>query len=211
MSTEHSRQRRRPLARLAAAAALALAVTAGVIGAAATPAQADNFGGCYGPLVDQGCVPDNFNHWYCYDESVGTINATYRNQIFLAMDYLHAQTNYDVVYEPNGVCNTVTDVKWQVTTAVAPNRGDYQCLDWNSANNCEQALLRLNPNLLTNNHNRRKTACHELGHSVGLAHGRRGATPEYYDDCMVVNAVSTDDASAITYNQHHRTHINNRA
>lgn len=210
MSTETRRPRRRLFARAAATLALTLVASAAVMGAGA-PAQADNFGGCYGPLTDQGCVPDNFNHWYCYDESVGAISQTYRTQIVAAMVWLHDNTSYDQFFEPNGVCNTVSDVVWQVTTAVAPNRGDYACLSFNSAGRCEQARLRLNPNLLTNTANRRKTACHELGHSVGLAHGQFGAsTPEYYDDCMRTGSVNNETRFQ-QLNLHHRTHANNRA
>ncbi|WP_162907922.1 hypothetical protein [Allorhizocola rhizosphaerae] len=210
MSTQPSRPRQRLFARLASIA-LTVAATVAAVGAIAMPARADNFGGCYGPLTDQGCVPDNFNHWYCYDESVGTINQTFRTQIVAAMVYLHDNTSYDQFFEPNGVCNAASDVVWQVTTAVAPNRGDYACLTFNSAGRCEQARLRLNPNLLTDTHNRRKTACHELGHSVGLAHGQFGAsTPEFYDDCMRTGPVNTETRFQ-QLNLHHRTHANNRA
>ena len=61
----------------------------------------------------------------------------------------------------------------------------------------------MNPTLLDDDLNREKTACHELGHSLGLTHH---ASP--YDDCMISGPVN---AGHKEYINHHINHIDNRS
>jgi hypothetical protein len=190
-----------PIRRGRAGLATALAVLLGGVLSAgvvpATAASADGFPSCAGA----GCLPDNFNHWWCYDGSVSVVLAS---AIRRAMNTLDEQTNYTQINEPDFVCNTTTDVVWQQNTGIS-DRGDFWCLDDNSSGRCEQARLRLNPNLLTDTSNRRKTACHELGHSVGLTHGTFNVDNDRYTDCMRSGLVDNDDAWWV-YDDHHVKH-----
>jgi hypothetical protein len=170
--------------------------------APAAPAQADTFGLCD---VDHGCLPDNFTHTYCI--TVG-VNVVLTNAIHAAMENLDNQTSYSDVFFSCPSFPNVADAIWQQSTTISA-RGDYLCQRFNSAGLCIQARLRLNPNLLTDTANRRKTACHEIGHSVGLKHGT-DADNNLYNDCMKSGPVVADQLFD-QYDSHHVTHINNRA
>jgi hypothetical protein len=194
---------RRSRARLAATVAVVLGGVLGAVVVPASSATADPFPSCAG----NGCLPDNFNHWWCYD---GSVNVLLTSAIRRAMNNLDEQTNYTQINEPDFVCNATTDVRWQENSGLGDTRGDFWCLAPNSAGRCERARLRLNPTQLTDTTNRRKTACHELGHSVGLTHGdpRDPVNNDSYTDCMKSGEVD-NDASWWVYDQHHIDHANN--
>ncbi len=203
---------RRGPGRLAAAA---IALLTAVLGTAlavtpATPASADAFGGCYGLESSQGCVPDNFNHWYCFS---GTVNSNIRTAFINAMVNLDTQTSYADFAESAG-CNNVTDLVVVQDTSLGA-RGQYACEGFNINNHCEQATLRFNPNNLPTANDRTKTACHEIGHSVGLKHGivsgpnADNAFPAY-NDCMWSGSIPSG-LDFDGYNAHHVAHINARA
>jgi len=174
---------------------LCSALLAGVtIAAPAAPATADEFNGCNSV---SGCLPDNFDHTYCWGSSFTASDL--RSAANYGMGNLDSQTSYFDTFI--GTCGSVTDLIWH-TMSSSTTRGDYLCLAKNSANECEQARVRLNPTLLTNTLNREKTACHEIGHSGGLAHSDTAS------DCMVNGAVTSGHR---TYNDHHRAHLNNRS
>ena len=80
-------------------------------------------------------------------------------------------------------------------------RGAYQCTSTSgvSGPGCQTARLKLNPDLLNDDLNRKKTACHEVGHSGGLSHE---SDP---NDCMVPGPVSSGHTD---YNTHHIGHLN---
>jgi hypothetical protein len=74
-------------------------------------------------------------------------------------------------------------------TALPGVRGWYDCaVPYGSV--CARAEVRLNPSLLTNQLNRRKTACHEVGHYGTLAH-YSGSGGHGHEDCMKSGAVSS--------------------
>lgn len=186
-----------------------LAATTSVAVSAPSPAAADTFGACYGPGSHEGCVPDNFNHWYCYN---GAVDNTLRAAFESAMATLDLRTSYTQFQEPNGVCNTVTDIV-VVQDASLTARGQYSCQTFNAFNDCDQGEVRLNPNLLTTVLDRTKTACHEIGHSVGLRHGNPNVAADNnsYTDCMRSGNPPTGAGSLPTsYDAHHIQHINNR-
>lgn len=167
----------------------------------ATTASADTFGGCNS---NEGCLPDNFSHVYCFN---GAMNSNLQNAILGALQYLHDETSYDVVLDGNGCVNTTDLVMTQDTSLGA--RGEYDCIIPNSQGNCERAHLRFNPNNLPSANDRVKTACHEIGHSVGLKHGIDGVDNDDYTDCMFSGAIPPG-LNFDEYDAHHIAHINNR-
>lgn len=186
----------------AAAALTMLAAATIALVLPATPASADGFGGCDS---NEGCVPDNFNHWYCFSTAM---SVNIRGAFEAAMLYLDEETSYDTFEEPAG-CNTATDLVVSQDTSLGA-RGQYSCQDWNDADDCEQATLVLNPNRLPTDEDRVKTACHEIGHSVGLRHGIDGVDNDEYTDCMYSGEIP-DGLNYDEYDDHHMAHINNRA
>ena len=209
------RRRLRRLACVTLAAVAAIGVTA--------PAMADPFGldTPTNNVNGVGAIPDNFGHTYCFDG--GGWTTAWRNIVHSRMAALDAETSYwDIFPIPND-CALITDLYFQLDTAMTP-RGDYRCQLWNKGvdgvpnsgdDRCESAIIRLNPNLLTDDHQRRKTACHEIGHSVGLAH-RLWPTPDplldrpnYWDDCMETGPVLAG-IQWEHYNDHHEDHVDSR-
>jgi predicted Zn-dependent protease len=115
-----------------------------------------------------------------------------------AMDNLDAQTSYFENYMD--VCTSATDVVWKADSSL-PARGSYIYLDF-VGSLCQRARVTINPTQLSNDINRRKTSCHEIGHSGGLAHA------DEHGDCMRNGAVSSGHQS---YNAHHVEHLNDRS
>jgi len=187
-----------------------LAACAGIL-AAAAPAQADEFGQV---TSTSGAIPDNFNHWFCFSGSNWT--TTWRSVVTSRMQNLDSQTSYTDSQEGNG-CTSLTDIVFILDSGLGSStRGLYSCTAFNNGDDdipgsgdeeCETSVIRLNPTLLTDSHQRLKTACHEIGHSVGLAHGSNSAT--FWNDCMISGAVAAG-IQWEQYNAHHVAHANSR-
>lgn len=129
---------------------------------ASTPAHADSFPGTM--------YADGDNHTYCYtstfttDTSVGSY----------AMWVLAATTDMHRTYQS---CTSKTDVWWWQADLPGGVRGQWSCYAveaWWLPHVCETADVTLDfPELdkgADDWHDRRKTAVHEVGHSVGLDH-----------------------------------------
>jgi hypothetical protein len=139
---------------------------------------------------DSGRRPDNSEHTYCWGSGFTTTNAHDASRY--AMGNLDSQTTmFDNFI--NGGCSSITDARWIKTTDNVD--GYYQCLDFNSAGECETAHVALNFGNMGSWADWKQTACHETGHSVGLTHGNF--------DCM------STDSSKQHYSDHHRGHVNN--
>lgn len=125
-----------------------------------------------------------------------------------AMNNLRQQTG---MTEEQVQCDAqFTDVVVQ-SRDLGGSRGQYECLDRSSVNQnvCLMSAVRYDGTRINAEGpqdylqgNRDKTACHEIGHSVGLKHHE---SP--YEGCMVSGRVQ---AGHRDYNGHHRWHINNR-
>jgi len=151
-----------------------------------------------------GCVPDGGDHTWC-DSVFFTFEDALMAAREYALDNMVAQTNYgrNHVGSYEGECPSSTDTYWIVDDSLGSTRGYYQCKSFNDDGNCAHAWIRLNPDALTNTLNRRKTACHELGHSLGLEHH-----PSPYGDCMMSGAVTSGHQQ---YNSYHVARINARS
>ncbi len=159
-----------------------------------SPANADPYGA--GP-PDGGLPSDGAVHDWCY---ISVPSSAYTSVITASMTYLDSATNVTVQQVGSG-CTANTDVRWRVVDIPTSGvRGDATCTATTSTGNCNSFQVRLDPNELTDVNNRRKTACHELGHTNGLTHGGTA-------DCMRNGAVTT---ATSTYSTHHIGHINNR-
>jgi hypothetical protein len=204
MSINHQAGKRR----IAVGAVLSMVVTAAIALVLPAPrASADLFGGCYGAFNAQGCLPDDFNHGFCFS---GIVNQNLRTAFTAAMANLDAQTRYfDTALTS---CDNLTDVI-VIQNVTLTSRGRYTCIISNAAGNCERGHIDLNPNNLLSPEDRVKTSCHEIGHSVGLKHGiTQGAAPDngMYLDCMRSgNIVNMQDFDS--YDNHHVDHIDDRA
>ena len=197
----------------------ALTVSVLVPFALAAPASADSFG------LDQpnnnvpgvGAIPDNFDHTFCFSGVGWTAN--WKDLVSSRMQNLDTQTLYFDNPVPNGACQNPTDLHFKLDTTL-PNgtRGSWGCRLWENGadglpnsgdDRCSAANIKINPNpgVLVDNHQRRKTICHEIGHSVGMMDGTNTAT--YWNDCMVSGTVAAGNQWE-QYNSHHRTHANSR-
>jgi hypothetical protein len=97
------------------------------------------------------------------------------------------------------ICVSTTDAVIMVSNTAATGvgvRGSTVCTKVASGR-CDSAIIRLNSDLLTDYTQRRKTACHEIGYTVGMSHD--GA----YGGCMV-----SGTSSASKYSSHHVAHVN---
>jgi len=169
-------------------------VALSILGMTISPsiARADIFGG--GP-PDSYYYADNALHMYCFD--LNFIPA-WQNPMVDALTNLQNQTN--IIVQESVTCSADTDVAFMVKNGPfwAGIRGQTACRNLaKQAGVCAGSIIVLNSDLLTNYQMRRKTSCHELGHSVGLSHATTG------DDCMISGI-----SSLITYNSHHISHIN---
>lgn len=200
--------RRRRVGRSLLLATLALSAIASV--AVAPSATADE-AGLYNST--SGALPDNWNHTYCFSGAGWT--ATWKGYVNTQMANLDTQTNY---YDTSKACDSITDISFQLSSSISA-RGDYTCLSWNLGNDntantgdeeCEASRIRINSSssVLPDAHQRKKTICHEIGHSVGLAHGTNTAT--YWNDCMKSGTVAAGTQWE-KYNAHHVSHANAHA
>lgn len=132
---------------------------------------------------------------------------TYPNLPQLTMDeQLAAPTDATVTRQ--ATCHTTgtarTDAIWLAGNLVGM-RGGTRCVSMVN-NICDSAHITLDfaeLNLGTDDkEDRRKTACHELGHSVGLSH-RDDAV-----DCMINGEIPSTASQWQNYGYHHRQHIN---
>lgn len=174
--------------------AVTAAICVGLV-ALGTPANADPY--AVGP-PNAGYMPLSRTVSSCNHSSV---NATYQPVVSASLNYMDTNTSYNRAGCTSGSNSTVT---WYVTTSIgSTTRGSYQCQATSSTPGfCQFGYIRLNPNLLTDATNRRKTACHELGHALGLSHHSSGGY-----GCMISGAVSTTTSLWVS---HHLFHLEQR-
>jgi hypothetical protein len=180
---------------ITAAVCMGLLAAGGIAGTA----SADEFGQAN---TTSGRIPDNDRHWYCY---TGVWSHQWQGIVSTAMENLDAQTSYTSYQEPDGQCRAATDVTFILDSTIDA-RGTATCTK-RTGSLCDKATVRLNQTLLTDYHQRLKTTCHEIGHTVGLAHGSDRTT--FWNDCML-SGTAPAGAQYERYNAHHVAHINSR-
>lgn len=142
-------------------------------------------------------APDNRLITYCWARAFDG-NGSLKAAAQYALQNLEQQTSYTSRSHTND-CTANTDIVFRITRD-SGLRGAYQCVRRNSAGRCQQANIWMNPANLTNTLNRRKTACHEVGHYGRLVHHNPP-----YNDCMVSGHISSGHQR---YNAHHVWHLN---
>ena len=152
--------------------------------------------------------PDKGNHSWCYASK-------FKQQAVAdaAMTWLRNQTVVDTIYYSS--CNDAIDVKW--TEKSVPNAfGSAVCKYRTSLDRCDQYIVTLNMTTINASAHpasqRRKTACHELGHTVGVRHysGDNRPGSDTTHSCLRSGPVPTPDRSwHKRFGNHHRvSHIN---
>lgn len=173
-------------------AAVALALVVALAPSGELPATADTYGSCD---ISSGCLPDGSIHDYCFNLSyISSLSTPVTN----AMANLDSQTDMSDNYISLCTANTDIVISWVGNATLGSSTlGDYTCLTKQPTGRCNQARVRLNSDLLSTASNKQKTACHEIGHSTGMAHGPS------YGGCMVSGYSNT-----IVYSAHHIAHVN---
>lgn len=128
------------------------------------------------------------------------------------MDNLDFQT--DMSTGDPDTCSSVTDVQWRQRPLPGATRAWWYCpLEHLVGDVCTAGIIEVDLDEIAAQAgpyqlNLDKTACHELGHSVGMTHHVHADvhdTQPDYDDCMVSGPVH---AGHDFYSIHHRFHVN---
>lgn len=162
-------------------------VTFMLVGVLAIPANADPYGT---GVPGTGRIPETTTVRYCIESGMSNpfINAYNGSAV-----YIYNNTRYSTTR----ICTNHTLLA--IIDNIPGYRGWYNCDTVGTLGRCAFATIALNSQLLTNDINRRKTACHEWGHHLGLTHHDSGSW-----GCMINGAVTQ---ATQTYVLHHRNHI----
>jgi hypothetical protein len=203
--------------RLISAALAAIVSIPLLVVAVAIPAAADSW------PVNENFRPDRGSHTYCWSNSSLPTEAV-RNQMYYAMDYMNDNTKAKRAYHLH--CDLSgsgqTDVVWARGGSAI---GTARCVVKWSNRRCDRYDVRVNETLIRDHYSNsthrtrqyRKTACHELGHTLGLNHFTtnhdrygNGDTSYYHGSCQRSGWDGKVTSSWIrTWESHHRSHINN--
>ncbi|MCC5578978.1 hypothetical protein IMZ11_25455 [Microtetraspora sp. AC03309] len=182
------------------------------------------------PWPWDGIYPDKSTHSYCYTTSVPD---SIRSYIPGAMNYLVSATDIPGVpfQDPCDTKNSnedgdpATDVAW-FQAWVQDGYGDATTCKVRTASQpgwCDMRFVKINKAAVDAaddpHHQYIKTVCHELGHSLGLAHydadgGLGGIPPGGEWDCMVSGHVTQPGAPPVSdpwiwqLNSHNKDHVN---
>jgi hypothetical protein len=147
-----------------------------------------------------GWPPDGGSHWYCYGTGFDT-DLEY-NADWAMEQSLESQT--DAVSQYRATCNFWVDVTF-LDAALNPGvLGTTSCEDWDPVRyECGASDVRLDPAQINvgvnDDYHQSMIACHEVGHSVGLAHAN--------NDCMGGQEPDPNDATDYHYSAHHKDHV----
>lgn len=159
------------------------------------PAKADPYGT---GTAGAGLMTASLSPKFCLGS---TMSANEKLTFRAAATYVKNNTIYSLT-ESSQCAGVVLPSFWvrRDSSMGSLTRGYWQCVQ-QGFGKCSRANIGLNPTLLVNPINRRKTSCHELGHGLGLKHHNAGY------GCMKSGSVSV---ATTTYVAHHLTHISKR-
>ena len=180
----------RTLRRGAAAAILGVSLLASL----PSVATADDFG-TNNPNTGTGPRADDRFHDFC---SVTPWEADWGAPLFDSMVSLESQTGGEVDVQHYSSCGGGTDVVGVrlSSTTMFDDRGQYVCRSYARTNVCDNGDARVNMDYANTYATRRKTFCHEVGHSMGLTH------TDAYGGCMVSGYSTVTSLSS-----HHVSHL----
>lgn len=199
MALRETRRARRPL-RLPKVIGVALCAVV-MTSLSGLAANADDWGT---GTSDTGAHPDGSSHSFCYQP----LNSSAVHNIENAeWNSLEDETDANVVFDSD--CDytggTETDVSWDTVDLSGSLRGRAYCEDFDNGN-CDQFYAELDLDEISEGSNddidTTKTACHELGHTVGLTHHSAG------HGCMISGEIPGTDVDWRRYVAHHKGHIN---
>ncbi|WP_216209962.1 hypothetical protein [Amycolatopsis aidingensis] len=182
---------------------LLLAVLAlGTVLVAPGSAQATKFPETY--------LADSQSHGYCFVG--GGWFQSRKNSVHYAMDKLGDPTDMTTFMERGGAypgdCKPGTDVAFFAADLPGNVRGLAQCADWNSSDRCNKSKVTMDYPQLDEGpwdwQDRRKTALHEIGHTVGLGHHSPGA----HDCAMLRGPIPNKNLKWRQLHPHDHYHIN---
>ena len=190
--------------RVVRTATAALVMLTAQLGSA--PSYADEWGYQDG---DTGAHPDENPHTFCFSSTVGAdLQYNVREAEYNA---LRDDTDADVAFVSS--CNwdgyQETDGVWRNVDLAGQTTGSTPCQSWENGvvqGQCDQYYINLDgPEIRVGEYDEideTQTACHELGHAVGLTHGG--------DDCTIsTGPTPPTDPRYRRYGSHHRgDHIN---
>lgn len=151
-------------------------------------------------------LPDSKGHAFCLTDSMNTKEK--RDIAYWAMDRVGDTTDLDTFVEP---CAAGTDVWWAAKDLGGTLRGWAECVTWNSDRGvCDSADVILDLGRLNRGnddwYDHRKTAVHEVGHTVGLDHHSPGA----HDCAMIRGEIPGRDMKWRSFHAHDIAHINDQ-
>jgi hypothetical protein len=150
-----------------------------------------------------GRIADSAGHAFCFESGFGAVE--HRDVVYWATDYLGDATDMTTSVEN---CAGGTDVRFQAVNLPAGVRGDRECTVAISATECDVSRVRIDFGEIDQGdddwYDRRKTAVHELGHTIGLGHHSPGA----HDCAMFSGEVPSLDIKWRHYDSHDIGHIN---
>lgn len=151
--------------------------------------------------------PDGGDHSWCYLSGFNQTTAA-----DAAMTRLRNQTDVTTSYP--GACGAHTDVRWR-QAAIEGSFGEARCILDRANGTCDVYRLTLNMQVINGAarpvEQRSKTACHELGHTVGVRHYWDNDFPgdDTAHSCLRSGEVRASWTNITLYGNHHRTrHIN---
>lgn len=177
------------------------------------------------------CRPDsNPDHW-CFAADTRGMPAV-RESMQWAINKAHSTTAIST--SPMSSCSASADVRWREGGGLSDQiLGEYRCTDWAGPAHpevCYASDVVINRSahtyyaddpdgVVTHSDGRIEageielnldmSACHELGHHLGLAHHDLGWYSTFDNDCMRSPWLEAEQASEgwRKYNKHHRDHI----
>lgn len=144
-------------------------------------------------------LADSTTHTFCYESSF-TTSTTVGKYGMIRLD-----NSTDMDYFEYSTCANNTDVWWMEADLAPGKRGSRTCAVPESSSRCNRSNITLDfveLDVGANDwHDRRKTALHEVGHSVGLNHDE-GST-----NCMRSGEVPSTAYSYRSFSSHDENHI----